>query len=155
MEHSSVNLFDMPVAVLFYLTSLLELCYLLRNLKIKDLQQRDCNKLIVSSVQSHLILIQKFDISVLDIHKEWKDRISNDQTESDHTLSDHTDNVVPNDVKSVKWSDELGGSLTDIHTYTISPTEIHQKRLNARTIRKQRKQRYQVGPETLFLNPLF
>ena len=31
MEHSFVNLFDMPVAALFYLTSLLELCYLLRN----------------------------------------------------------------------------------------------------------------------------
>ena len=89
---------------------------------------------------SHLILI----------HKEWKDQISND-----HTLSDHTDNVVPNDVKSVKWSDELGGSLTDIRTFTISPTEIHQKRLNARTIRKQRKQHDQVGPETVFLNPLF
>ena len=74
---------------------------------------------------SHLILIQKFDIS------------------------------VPNDVKSVKWSDELGGSLTDIRTYKLSPTEIHQKRLNARTIRQQRKQHDQVGPETLFLNPLF
>ena len=108
---------------------------------------------------SHLILIQKFDISVLDIHKEWKDLISNDHTESDHTLSDHTDNVVPNDVKSVKWSDKLGGSLTDIHTYTLSPTEIRQKRICARTIartiRQQRKQHDQVGPETLFLNPLF
>ena len=74
---------------------------------------------------SRLILIQKFDISVLDIHKEWKDLISNDHTESDHTLSDHTDNVVPNDVKSVKWSDKLGGSLTDIRTYKLSPAEIH------------------------------
>ena len=41
------------VAAPLYLTSLLELCYLLRNLKIQDLPQRDCNKLIVSSV--HLI----------------------------------------------------------------------------------------------------
>ena len=104
---------------------------------------------------SHLILIQKFDISVLDIHKEWNNQTSKDHTESDHTLSDHTDNVVPNNVKSVKWSDELGGSLTDIRTFTISPPEIHQKRLNARTIRKQRKQHDQVGPETVFLNPLF
>ena len=45
---------------------------------------------------------------------------SNDHTLSDHTLSDHPDNVVPNDVKSAKWSDELGGSLTDIRTFTIS-----------------------------------
>ena len=72
---------------------------------------------------SHLILIPKFDISVLDIHKEWKDLISNDQQESDHTLSDHSDIVVPNDVKSVKWADELGRSLTDVHTYMIDPTE--------------------------------
>ncbi len=78
----------------------------------------------------HLIyLIQKFYISVLDIHKEWKVQISND----------HDDNV-PTNVKSMKWSDELGGSLTDIRTYKLSPTEIHQKRLNARTIRQQRKQ---------------
>ena len=99
---------------------------------------------------SHLILIQKFDISVLDIHKEWKDLISNDQQESDHTLSDHSDIVVPNDVKSVKWADELGRSLTDVHTYMIDPTEKHQQKLYVRAIRQQRKQQYQVGPETLF-----
>ena len=90
-----------------------------------------------------------FDISVLHIHKEWNDQIQ----------SDHTDNVVANDVKSVKWSDKLGGSLTDIRTYKLGPTEIRQKRICARTIartiRQQRKQHDQVGPETLFLNPLF
>ena len=99
---------------------------------------------------SHLILIQKFDISVLDIHKEWKDQIP-----SDHKESDHADTVVHTNVKSVKWSDMLGGSLADIHTYTLSPTEIHQKRVCARIIRKQRKQHNKVGPETLFLDSLF
>ena len=98
---------------------------------------------------SYLYLIQKFDISVLDFHKEWNDQIE----------SDHTDNVVATNVKSVRWSDKLGGSLTDIRTYKLSPTEIRQKRICARaiarTIRKQRKQHDQVGPETLFLNPLF
>jgi len=108
---------------------------------------------------SHLILIQKFDISVLDVHKEWKDLIS-DHTESDDTLSDHTDNVVPNDVKSVKWSDKLGGSLSPIsRTYKLSPTRYVRREYVpdtiARTIRQQRKQHDQVGPETLFLNPLF
>ena len=98
---------------------------------------------------SHLILIQKFDISVLDIHKEWKDQIPND-----HKESDHADTVVYTNVKSVEWSDMLGGSLTDIRTYTLNPTEIHQKRTCARTIRKQRNQHNKVGPETLFLNSI-
>ena len=53
-------------------------------------------------------------------------------------------------VKSVKWADELGRSLTDVHTYMIDPTEKHQQQLYVRAIRQQRKQQYQVGPETLF-----
>ena len=89
----------MPVAALFYLTSLLELCYLLRNIKFKDLQQR-LQTNYRKFCASHLILIQKFDISVLDIHKEWKDQIP-----SDHKESDHADTAVHTNVKSVKWSD--------------------------------------------------
>ncbi len=110
---------------------------------MKDSQQRDCNKLIVSSCTSHLILIQKFDISVLDIHKEWNDQIE----------SDHTDNVATN-VKSVKWSDKLGGSLTDIRTYPLSQRR-YVKREYVPLPFGNNKNMIKVGPETLFLNSLF
>jgi hypothetical protein len=53
--------------------------------------------------------------------------------------------------KSVKWSDMSGGFLTDIRTYTLSLTELQQKREHARNIGKQRNQHSPIGPETLFL----
>ena len=60
--------------------------------------------------------------------------------------------AVSTSVNSVKWSDMSGGSLTDVHTYTLSLTELQQKREYARSIKKQRNQHSQVGPETLFLD---
>jgi hypothetical protein len=44
-----------------------------------------------------------------------------------------------------------GGFLTDIRTYTLSLTELQQKREHARNIGKQRNQHSPIGPETLFL----
>ena len=62
--------------------------------------------------------------------------------------------VASASVKSVKWSDMLGGSLTDVRTYTLNLTELQQKREYARSMRKQGKhQNTQVGPETLFRDP--
>ena len=103
----------MPVAALFYLISLLETLLLVKKLKNQGFTTKRLQQTYRKFCASHLILIQKFDISVLDIHKEWNDQIE----------PDHTDNVVATNVKSVKWSDKLGGSLTDIHTYKLSPTE--------------------------------
>ena len=61
--------------------------------------------------------------------------------------------AVSTSVNSVKWSDMSGGSLTDVRTYTLSLTELQQKREYARSIKKQRNQHSKVGPETLFLDP--
>ena len=61
--------------------------------------------------------------------------------------------VVSASVKSVKWSDMSGGSLTDVRTYMLSITELQQKRYYARVIRKRRNQHSKVGPEILFLDP--
>ena len=61
--------------------------------------------------------------------------------------------AVSTSVNRVKWSDMSGGSLTDVRTYTLSLTELQQKREYARSIKKQRNQHSQVGPETLILDP--
>ena len=61
--------------------------------------------------------------------------------------------AVSASVNSVKWSNMSGGSLTDVRTYTLSLTELQQKREYARNSKKQRNQHAQVGPETLFLDP--
>ena len=69
------------------------------------------------------------------------------------SVSDNAVDAVSTSVNSVKWSDMSGGSLTDVRTYTLSLTELQQKREYARSIKKQRNQHSQVGPETLFLDP--
>ena len=69
------------------------------------------------------------------------------------SISAHAVDAVSASVNSVKWSDMSGGSLTDVRTYTLSLTELQQKREYARYIKKQRNQHAQVGPETLFLDP--
>ena len=104
-------------------------------------RQRDYNKRIISFV----ILIQKFDIYVFDIHKEWKDQSSY------HSLSDNAAEAIPTHVKTVRWSDGSGGSLVDIRIYKLNLMELQQKRIHSRNLKKQRKQ---VGPETVFLDPL-
>ena len=73
MEHSLVSKFDMPVAVRLLLISLLEICSESKKPKIKGSQINRLQKTYKKFCISHLILIQKFDISVLDIHHEWKD----------------------------------------------------------------------------------
>ena len=69
------------------------------------------------------------------------------------SVSTRATDVASASVKSVKWSDMLGGSLTDVRTYTLSLTELQQKRECARSIKKQRNQHSQIGPETLFRDP--
>ena len=76
---------------------------------------------------------------------------SNDR--QDISVSVNAVDAVSTSVNSVKWSDMSGGSLTDVRTYTLSLTELQQKREYARSIKKQRNQHSQVGPETLFLDP--
>ena len=69
------------------------------------------------------------------------------------SISGNAVEVVSASVKSVKWSDMSGGSLTDVRTYMLSITELQQKREYARDIKKRRNQHSKVGPETLFLDP--
>ena len=69
------------------------------------------------------------------------------------SVSTRATDVASASVKIVKWSDMLGGSLTDVRTYTLNLTELQQKREYARYLRKQRIQHTQVGPETLFRDP--
>ena len=69
------------------------------------------------------------------------------------SISANAVDAVSARVNSLKWSDMSGGSLTDVRTYTLSLTELQQKREYARNIKKQRNQHAQVGPETLFLVP--
>ena len=69
------------------------------------------------------------------------------------SISVNAVDAVSTSVNSVKWSDMSGGSLTDVRTYTLSLTELQQKRECARSIKKQRSQRSQIGPETLFRDP--
>ena len=70
------------------------------------------------------------------------------------SVSTRAADVASASVKSVKWSDMLGGSLTDVRTYTLNLTELQQKGEYARNLRKQRIQHTQVGPETLFRDPI-
>ena len=64
------------------------------------------------------------------------------------SISVNAVDVVSASVKSVKWSDMSGGSLTDVRNYTLSLTELQQKREHVRNFKKQRNQRTQIGPET-------
>ena len=73
-------------------------------------------------------MIQKFDISVLDIYKEWKDQSSY------QSLSDNAAEAIPTHVKTVRWSDGSGGSLEDIRTYKLSLMELQQKRIHSRNL---------------------
>ena len=82
---------------------------------------------------SHLIWIQKFDISVLDIHKEWKDQSSY------QSLSDNAVEAIPTHVKTVRWSDGSGGYLVDIRAYKLSLMELQQKRIHTRNLKKENK----------------
>ena len=62
--------------------------------------------------------------------------------------------VVPANVKSVKWSDMSGGSLIEVRTFRPDHIEVQQKKKIARDIENRRKQRNAVGPETLYLDPI-
>ena len=81
---------------------------------------------------AHLILIQKFDISVLDIHKEWKDQSSY------QSLSDNAAEAIPTHVKTVRWSDGSGGSPVDIRTHKRSLMELQLKRIHTLRIKESK-----------------
>ena len=62
-------------------------------------------------------------------------------------------------VKRIRWTDDSGGALTDVHNYPLSPTEIQRKRDNTTAIRNSRTRSQRsllkpIGQETLFLPPL-
>jgi surface antigen len=70
------------------------------------------------------------------------------------SVSAHAAHVVPAKVKCVKWSDSSGGSLTTVRTFMLNLAEARQQKEHARAIREKRKQPV-IGPETVFLDPIY
>ena len=111
----------------------------------KQTNKKVANSDILSLSEHQLQLIQENKMRALaKLASNGKQAVS---------ISVNAVDAVSTSVNSVKWSDMSGGSLTDVRTYTLSLTELQQKRECARSIKTQRKQLSQIGPETLFRDP--